>query len=209
MELLRFLLYTILRCISYTAPFAILGLLIWRRPDICRRPSGMLGIFVGLLAAALAMWNEDPLELFCYFVFFGGAYLVILLVVAWVVALYSWKQEGLFSKKIGRVGLFFTLLLTVSAIADGLWCWLVLDRMYLEYDAFCEFVPFFPVTQGRVEEQWGNMHGHLLGDATYWELYLVWVGFAAVTWTVTIVLYRLLKDRVSLRLRLRRAVESH
>jgi hypothetical protein len=90
--------------------------------------------------------------------------------------------------------LFVGLLLVVGSVANGLWSCLVWGRLYFSTDYVFDFSPFWPITQKVIDAPFGDMCGQLFGVSLL-QLQLVWLLFAVVTWTATILLYRLISRR--------------
>jgi hypothetical protein len=90
--------------------------------------------------------------------------------------------------------LFLGLLLVVGSIANGLWSCLVWGRFYFSTDYVFDFSPFWPITQKVIDAPFGEMRGQLFGVSLF-QLQLVWLLFATGTWTVSILLYRLICRR--------------
>jgi hypothetical protein len=104
------------------------------------------------------------------------------------------KKPGAKVRRIGNFGLFLVLLLLVGAMFNGLWSCLIWDRLYDSTDYYLDFCPFFPITRSVIDAPWGNERGRLLGVSLF-QLQLVWLLFAAGTWSVTIFLYRCFSRR--------------
>jgi hypothetical protein len=104
------------------------------------------------------------------------------------------RQRGAFLRRVRRLGLFVGLLLVIGSLANGVWSCLVWGRLYFSTDYVFDFSPFWPVTQKLIDAPFGDMRGQLLGVSLF-QLQLVWFLFAAATWAVTILLYRLICKR--------------
>jgi hypothetical protein len=139
-------------------------------------------------------WSEFPTECMYYFMLMGLLHLTLFVVGCLVFAVLAIRHRGTFLRRVGRFGLFLGLLLVVGSVANGFWSCLVWGRLYFSTDYVFDFSPFWPITQKLIDAPFGDMHGQLLGVSLL-QLQLVWLLFAAGTWTATIVLYRLVCRR--------------
>lgn len=124
----------------------------------------------------------------------GVLHLIVFVGVCLVFAALAIRQRGTFLRRVGRFGLFVGLLLIVGSLANGLWSCLVWGRFYFSTDYVFDFSPFWPITQRVIDAPFGDMRGQLFGVSLF-QLQLIWLLFAAGTWTVTILLYRLICRR--------------
>jgi len=138
-------------------------------------------------------WNQFPVELFFYVLVMGYLYIPLFVIGSFVLALLPQKKPKILIRRIVRFGLFVGLLLIVGSLFDGLWTCLVFNRLYYEPDYMVGFVPFWPITQGVINETFGDEHGKLLG-VTLTQLQMIWLLFALATWGLTVLFY-LLADR--------------
>lgn len=134
-------------------------------------------------------WSAFPLECLWYFVPMGVLHFAIFGIGCLVIAVAALWQRGTFLRRTLRLGLFLGLLLAAGSIANGLWSCLVWGRLYFSTDYVFDFSPFWPMTQGIVEASFGNMRGRLL-EGAHFQLQLVWLLFAAGTWTAAVLGYR-------------------
>lgn len=141
-------------------------------------------------------WSEFPAECLLYFALMGLVHLAIFVIGCLVLAALAIRQRGTFLRRVRRFGLFIGLLLVVGSISNGLWSCLIWGRLYFSTDYVFDFSPFWPITQGLIDAPFGDMRGQLLGVSLF-QLQLVWLLFAAGTWTATILLYRLICKRPS------------
>jgi hypothetical protein len=132
-------------------------------------------------------WSEFPTEFCIYLVLTGILHLVAFAFSCIVLPVLA--PPGRLLKCLGRLALFLVLLLLIGAVFNGLWSCLVWDRLYHSVDYTVDFMPFWPITQGVIDEHWGDYRGRLLGVSLF-QLQLVWAVFAAGTWGVTVFLYR-------------------
>ena len=139
-------------------------------------------------------WSEFPFEFAIYFVFMGMLHLVLIAVGCLIFALLAIRQRGRFLRRVVRLGLFLGLLLLVGSVANGLWSCLVWGRLYYSTDYVWDFSAFWPITQWIIDRPFGTERGQLLGVSLL-QVQLVWLLFAAGTWTATILLYRLICKR--------------
>ena len=140
-------------------------------------------------------WGEIPLEVLCYFMIVGIVYLLVFVVGCLGVCVAHQSKWDVLRRRIGRFAAFLGILLMVGAFFDVVWYLLIFGRLYLSLDPCLEFVPFFPITESKIEapfgqEPWGDTQGHLLGDTTYPALFFLWALFAFATWGSTIFFYR-------------------
>jgi hypothetical protein len=138
-------------------------------------------------------WDQFPWGCFWYLLVMGCLHIPFFVVGSFVLALLPRKLPNTLTRRIVRFGLFVGLLLVVGSLFCGLWTCLVFNRLYFEPDPVVGFVPFWPITQGVIDETFGNEHGKLLG-VTLTQLQMVWFLFALGTWGVTVLFY-LLADR--------------
>jgi hypothetical protein len=141
-------------------------------------------------------WNEFPAYCMFYFAVMGVVHLAIFIVGCLILAALAIKQRGTFRRRIGRFGLFMGLLLVVGSVASGVWSCTVWGRLYFSTDYVFDFCPFWPITQKVMDARFGDKQGQLFGVSLF-QLQLVWLLFAAPTWTATIILYRLIYKRPS------------
>jgi hypothetical protein len=139
-------------------------------------------------------WSEFPAECLLYFAFMGLLHLAALAIGCLICGLVAVRQRGTFLRRVRRLGLFLGLLLVVGSISNGLWSCLVWGRLYFSTDYVFDFSPFWPITRGVIDAPFGEMRGQLLGVSLV-QLQLVWLLFAAGTWAVSILLYRLIRRR--------------
>src|SRR5262249_15946239 len=124
----------------------------------------------------------------------GLLHLALFVVGSLIFAELAIRQRGTFLRRVGRFGLFLGLLLVVGSVANGFWSCLVWGRLYFSTDYVFEFSPFWPIIQKVIDAPFGDMRGQLFGvSLLQWQL--VWLLFAASTWAVTILLYRLICRR--------------
>lgn len=129
-----------------------------------------------------------------YFMVMGAVHLAVFVVGCVVLAALAIRHRGTFLRRVRRFGLFVGLLLAVGSFFNGLWSCLVWGRLYYSTDYVFDFSPFWPITQGLIDAPFGDMRGQLLGVSLF-QLQLVWFCFAAATWAVTVLLYRLIRRR--------------
>jgi hypothetical protein len=137
-------------------------------------------------------WSEFPTECLLYFALMGVLHLAAFLVGCLVLAALAIKQRGTFLRRAGCLGLFLGLLLMVGSIFNGVWSCVIWGRLYFSTDYVFDFSPFWPITQSVIDAPFGDMRGQLLG-ASLFQLQVVWLLFAAGTWTVSILLYRFIR----------------
>ena len=142
-------------------------------------------------------WTHFPVECFWYvYPFMGVLHLVVLIVGCIILSVLPRQQPGARKRRIGRFWLFMALLLVVGAFFNGLWSCLIWDRLYDSTDYVFDFSPFWPITQSVIDAPFGNERGQLLGVSLL-QLQLVWFLFASGVWAVTILLYRIIRHRLS------------
>ena len=139
-------------------------------------------------------WSQFPFEFGIYFEFMEMLHLVLFAVGCLIFAMLAIRQRGRFLRRVGRLGLFLGLLLLVGSVANGLWSCLVWGRLYYSTDYVFDFSAFWPITQWTIDAPFGTERGQLLGVSLF-QVQLVWLLFAAGTWTATILLYRLICKR--------------
>ena len=133
-------------------------------------------------------WSEFPFECGIYFVFMGVLHLGLFAIGSLIFAVFAIRQRGRFLRRVDRLGLFLGLLLLVGSVANGLWSCFVWGRLYYSTDYVFDFSSFWPITQWTIDGPFGTERGQLLG-ASLFQVQLVWLLFAAGTWTATILLY--------------------
>jgi hypothetical protein len=139
-------------------------------------------------------WSEFPAECLIYLLVMGVFHLAIFAIGCLALAVLAIRQRGTFLRRVGRFGILLGLLLMIGSVANGLWSCLVWGRLYFSTDYVFDFSPFWPITQKVIDAPFGDMRGELLGVSLS-QLQLVWLLFAAGTWAVSIVLYRLICRR--------------
>jgi hypothetical protein len=139
-------------------------------------------------------WSELPAEILWYLVPMSLLHLALFALGCVVLALVATKQRGTFRRRAGRLGLFLGLLLIVGAIFNGVWSCSVWGRLYYSADYVFDFSPFWPITERVLNVTFGEARGRLLGVSLF-QLQLVWLVFAVSTWTITILSYRLIRQR--------------
>jgi hypothetical protein len=98
-------------------------------------------------------------------------------------------------RRISRILLFFACFMVVGQCVNILWGRFIAEHLYSSGDYCCaDFIPFLPIN-ATVINDFGPGSGHLYG-VTLWQLQLIWLGFAIVTWAATILLYRSLSRRL-------------
>ena len=95
-------------------------------------------------------WSQFPVECFWYLAPMSVVHLVAFLVGCIVLVLLPRKQPGMLLRRIGRFGLFISLLLVVGSLFNGLWSCLVWERLYYSTDYLFDFVPFWPISQSMI-----------------------------------------------------------
>jgi hypothetical protein len=125
----------------------------------------------------------------------GMLHLAVFVVGCVILAALAMKQRGTFLRRVGRFGLFLGSLLIVGSVFNGLWSCLIFGRLYFSTDYVFDFSPFWPITQKVIDAPFGDLRGQLFGVSLF-QLQLVWLLFAAGTWTVTIILYRFIRRRL-------------
>ncbi|MCE0496850.1 MAG: hypothetical protein LV481_02730 [Methylacidiphilales bacterium] len=91
-----------------------------------------------------------------------------------------------------QLGTFSIILLPVGGFFNALWCCLVFGNLYVSYDYDGPedgFTPFFPIDRAWLNE----LHGYTL-TCSLPELQLVWFCFAAMTWVISFILYRFIRQ---------------
>jgi hypothetical protein len=126
------------------------------------------------------LWYFVPMSIFHLAVFLIGC------LILWGVLQ---KKPDKLRKQVGRFGLFLVLFLVMGSLVHGLWSCLIWNRFYHSSDYVFDFIPFVPVTT-TVEAM--RVDGY--GTSTI-ELNFIWFAFAAMTWIITVVLYRLITVR--------------
>ena len=139
-------------------------------------------------------WSEFPLECGIYFVFMGVLHLALFAIGCLIFAVLAIRQRGRIFRRVGRLGLFLGLLLAIGSVTNGLWSCLVWGRLYYSTDYVFDFSVLWPIKQGVIDAPFGDMRGQLFGVSLF-QLQLVWLLFAAGTWTASILLYRLICRR--------------
>jgi hypothetical protein len=134
-------------------------------------------------------WSDFPAECLCYLVPMSVVHLAAFVVGCIVLAVMARWQPGTFARRVGRFGLFMISFLLVGSVFNGLWSCLIYERFYDSANYVFGFIPFWPLTKNWVEMYDG--HGQLL-DVTL-GLHFFWCLFAAATWILSMILYRLVR----------------
>ena len=129
-----------------------------------------------------------------YFIVMGLLHLALFAVGCLIFAAHAIRHRGTFLRRIGRFGLFLGLLLVVGSVTNGFWSCLVWGQLYFSTDYVFDFSPFWPIMQKVIDAPFGDMRGQLFGVSLF-QLQLVWLLFAAGTWAVTVLLYRMICRR--------------
>lgn len=139
-------------------------------------------------------FREFPMECLIYLMFVGRLHLIVGIVGSLIVAALNFRRRKVIAIRIVRFNLFNALMLVIGALFNGLWSCLIWGRFYYSTDYVFDFPPFWPITQWVIDAPFGDVHGQLFG-ITLWELQLIWLLFAAGTWGLTILCYRLIVRR--------------
>jgi hypothetical protein len=67
---------------------------------------------------------------------------------------------------------------------------LAYERWYVSADTVVDFLPFIPFGQWVLDFKYGSFQGHLLNGAHLWQLQLLWLSLAGVTWASSVAIYR-------------------
>ena len=128
-----------------------------------------------------------------YMVLVGMIYACVFIVGAFFIG--CWESLGprpaiaSYFRRVGKLALFLLVLLVVGDFFGVVWNTIIHNRMYHSpgYDGL-DFVPWYPVTQGMVEASFGADSGRLIG-VKLWQLQAIWVVFAILTWSSTLLVY--------------------
>ena len=140
-------------------------------------------------------WSEFPAECFWYLLPMSVLHLAAFVIGCVVLVVWPRRAPGVLIRRIGRFALFTILFLLVGSLFNGLWSCLIWDRLYDSTDYVFDFMPFWPITQSVIDAPWGDERGRLLGVSLF-QLQLVWFAFAASTWLITIIFYRIFSRRL-------------
>jgi hypothetical protein len=151
---------------------------------------------------SLNQYMKNPSLLFVdfqgYLMMMGMVYGAVFLV-GCIVLLFL-RPRGLteYVLRVKKLGIFLLILLPVGDFFGCVWGEIVWGRFYLSTDyCNCDFLPFWPITQGVIDAPFGNDPHGLIG-VTLTQLNLIWLVFAIATWGSTLSLYRLI-GRISRR----------
>jgi len=136
-------------------------------------------------------WSQFPTECLFYLVPMSVFHFVVFIVGCVVLMAFARKPVGTLMRRIRRFGLFVILLLLVGTLFNGLWSCLIYGRFYSSSDYVFGFIPFWPLYQQWVEIPDG--HGQLMSVPL--SLHIFWFLFTAGTWSITVILYRLICRR--------------
>jgi hypothetical protein len=139
-------------------------------------------------------WSEFPTECLWYLMLMGPLHLALFVVCCLASSALAVWQRGTFRRRVGQLGLFLGLLLAVGSVANGFWSCLVWGRLYFSTDYVSDFSPFWPITQKVIDAPFGDMRGQLF-EVSLPQLQVVWLLFAVITWTLTILLYQWIRRR--------------
>jgi hypothetical protein len=103
----------------------------------------------------------------------------------------AWMHRGSFFKRVVRLGSFISLLLVFGALFNGLWSCLVFGHLYYSADYVSDYTPFWPITRGIIDFQFGETRGQLFGVSLL-QLNLVWFLFALGNWGLVVGSYSLI-----------------
>ena len=135
-------------------------------------------------------WHDYFAESLLYFVFMGAIIVIGFVIGSLLLFLLSRKSLGILPKRIGHFGLFLLLFLIVGSLVNGVWSCLIYGHIYDSRDYVFDFIPFWPVTMNADPPQVESY------GATLTEVNAIWFAFAIFTWTVTVVLYRLILKKL-------------
>ncbi len=99
------------------------------------------------------------------------------------------REFSKFIPRLGRLSAMLVILLPVGGIFYALWNDFIFGNFYVTASADSpdeDFSPFSPVGSTWLTMQ----HGHAL--VPLWQLYLIWLGFAAAAWAITYLIYRVI-----------------
>jgi hypothetical protein len=136
-------------------------------------------------------WSQFPTECLFYLVPMSVFHLVVFIVGCAGLVAFARKPTGTLMRRIRRFGLFMILLLFAGAFFNGLWSCLIYGRFYDSSDYVFGFIPFCPLYRQWVEIP--NGQGHLMSVPL--SLHIFWFLFTVGTWSVTVILYRLICRR--------------
>ena len=116
----------------------------------------------------------------------GQVHLIVFVVGCLILVAVPRKRQGFCEGESAISGLFLALFLIVGSVVNGFWACLIYNRFYHSADYIFDFIPFWLVTMNANPPK---VEGY---GTTLTELNAIWFAFAACTWAVTIVLYRLI-----------------
>jgi hypothetical protein len=138
-------------------------------------------------------WSDFPTECLLYLATMSILHLAIFMVGCLILVTFALlrKRRDTLKRRIGHFGAFIALFLLVGSCFNGLWSCLVYGRFYTSADYVFGFIPFLPLTKSWVEMY--DDQGQLM--RVPFQLHVIWLLFAAGTWSVTVILYRLVCRR--------------
>ena len=116
-----------------------------------------------------------------------GTALLVTLVIWAILRIAGWWKLRLFG-----LLLFHTSLLLCAMLANGIWSCTVWGRLYWSVDYVSDFSPFYPIRQSVVDYSWGAEMTGALNGITLTQLNLWWLLFAVLTWTLALMLTRII-----------------
>jgi hypothetical protein len=105
------------------------------------------------------------------------------------------RQLTKLGARIIRFGAILIILLPVGGLFNAFWCCLVSGNLYWAQDVDSpedDFSPFLPINSTDLTAE----HGYLLSGSIH-QLQLVWLFFAATTWAISYIIYRLVRQQIA------------
>ena len=92
-----------------------------------------------------------------------------------------------FSQLLSAYLLFNAFLLLWGCVGHYTFLSLTYSKLYVSMDRVVDWYPFIPFGQWVLDQTLHGPRGHLIGDATLWQLRAIWAGVAVPVWLLAYV----------------------
>lgn len=139
------------------------------------------------------IYGDEYICSLCYLFITSAIYLPCMLV-GYIGAIFFCPEARLIG--VLKITVFFLVLLLVGGFFSIAWGDTMWGRFYYSVDyCGCDFQPFWPMTQSKLNEPWGDDPHGLVGISLT-QLNLIWLLFATATWSLTFGIYGYLTQRL-------------
>lgn len=129
-------------------------------------------------------------NLLVYLTFVGGGHILITILLVAITALFTLHQPIRFWKTAERILILNVLMLLTGAAFNLLWNSQIVGHLYYNWDVFFDFIPYWPVQLGILNPLPDQPQTGLAEGVAFWQIRVLWLGFALAAWATIIVGYR-------------------